>query len=519
MMPDTRSSPEAGGFQSLFASASQDLPGADVNQNVRFSLKRGSGPDGLSSAGNKSKPKASSSADSDSVLHALAAALAMPVSAPSPCPPPASDNVGAEDASSVVTIGSDAPAGGAPIPNLNADACTIGTGTTAASGVQDFTSAVDILNANGSGADTDAMTPAVGDGLQPQRGSGANTVDPLSASAAQNISHEAHAGTTATSPRRHGSSDSQTELGKGTPVMAEGGEPVTSAAAALPPVAQASDTIRVEGVTVIDSASPSASITSPAAGQNTDTRIAKPAASTSAAGAAGAAVARPSDTTLGVEPAGADRSPRERRGSSSDDPSEQSGPDEDGFPGIAQSTASAPVVAQTGQAAGAPMPHSNPGSPAPSEHTSTLGPAHEAAALPPPPTLQTTQVLQRMDTAEIRIGLQSTDFGAIRLHTSVSSDQVGAVVSTSHPGLRDALLVEALSLEKAMARHSLRLDSVSVGGGSANSNFNSFGNNEHQQPRAGPSGVIAWPAGRPQPAQSAGAAPIVPEGRRLDVRA
>jgi hypothetical protein len=135
--------------------------------------------------------------------------------------------------------------------------------------------------------------------------------------------------------------------------------------------------------------------------------------------------------------------------------------------------------------------------------------------------LQTTQVLQRMDKAEIRIGLQSTDFGAIRLHTTVANDQVGAAVSTSHPALRDALLFEAPALEKAMARHSLRLDSVRVDAGSANSNFNSFGSNERQQPRAAPSNNSAWPATRPQQPQAAGTAtPIAWEGNsRLDVRA
>jgi flagellar hook-length control protein FliK len=137
------------------------------------------------------------------------------------------------------------------------------------------------------------------------------------------------------------------------------------------------------------------------------------------------------------------------------------------------------------------------------------------------PALQTTQLLQRMDRAEIRIGLQSTDFGAIRLHTAVANDQVGAAVSTSHPALRDALLSEAPSLEKAMARHSLRLDSVSVDAGSANSDFNSFGSNERQPSQERLVSPAAWPAARLQQSQSAAtAAPAGLEGSsRLDVRA
>ena len=140
---------------------------------------------------------------------------------------------------------------------------------------------------------------------------------------------------------------------------------------------------------------------------------------------------------------------------------------------------------------------------------------------PTPPALQTTQVLQRMDKAEIRIGLQSTNFGAIRLHTTVANAQVGAAVSTSHPGLRDALLAEAPSLEKAIARHSLRLDSVTVEASSANSNFNSFGSNERQPSRREALSAAALPSALRQQAQpaSTGATAMV-EGRyRLDVRA
>jgi len=126
-----------------------------------------------------------------------------------------------------------------------------------------------------------------------------------------------------------------------------------------------------------------------------------------------------------------------------------------------------------------------------------------------------------MGKAEIRIGLQSADFGAIRLHTTVSNDTVGAVVSTSHAALRDALLVEAPSLEKAIARHSLRLDSVNLGGGGANTNSNSFGSNERQPARAAPSNLSAWTAAQPGPSPAAVAAvpAAVDGGYRLDVRA
>ena len=140
--------------------------------------------------------------------------------------------------------------------------------------------------------------------------------------------------------------------------------------------------------------------------------------------------------------------------------------------------------------------------------------------MPASPVLRTMQVLQRMEKAEIRIGLQTTDFGPIRLHTTVANDQVGAVVNSSHPALRDALRIEVASLEEAIEKHRLRLDSVSVDSGSANATFNSFGNSEREQPREPPS-PTAWPRALLQPSRTAArVTPVSLDGHyRLDVRA
>ncbi len=180
------------------------------------------------------------------------------------------------------------------------------------------------------------------------------------------------------------------------------------------------------------------------------------------------------------------------------------------------------MVGATPQAAAVGL-HAPPITSAPpsSEHRAeSSSPAASASPPAAPVAMPTAQVLERMDKAEIRIGLQSTNFGAIRLHTSVANDQVGASVSTSHAGLRDALFVEAPSLEKAMARHSLRLDSVKVDGGSAHANSNSFANNQRQPERAQPASA-AWPGLRDQPpARAAPATSGRAEGSyRLDVRA
>jgi hypothetical protein len=64
-----------------------------------------------------------------------------------------------------------------------------------------------------------------------------------------------------------------------------------------------------------------------------------------------------------------------------------------------------------------------------------------------------------MGKAEIRLGLNSSNFGSIELHTSVNQERVGASISTNHAELRSAMIAEMPSLEHAIAQHQMRLDS------------------------------------------------------------
>jgi flagellar hook-length control protein FliK len=84
-------------------------------------------------------------------------------------------------------------------------------------------------------------------------------------------------------------------------------------------------------------------------------------------------------------------------------------------------------------------------------------PAENAQAVPT--VIQSAQVLERMGKAEIRLGLNSSNFGSIELHTSVNQERVGATISTSHAELRTAMIAEMPSLEHAIAQHQMRLDS------------------------------------------------------------
>src|SRR5271166_5533856 len=107
----------------------------------------------------------------------------------------------------------------------------------------------------------------------------------------------------------------------------------------------------------------------------------------------------------------------------------------------------------------------------------TSTPAENAPA--PPAVIQSARVLERMGQSEIRLGLNSNNFGSIELHTRVNQDRVGASIATSHTDLRAAMMAEMPSLERAMAQHQLKLDSFNLdsragaqpnGGGAASGN-------------------------------------------------
>ncbi len=76
-----------------------------------------------------------------------------------------------------------------------------------------------------------------------------------------------------------------------------------------------------------------------------------------------------------------------------------------------------------------------------------------------PPVMQSARVLDRMGQSEIRVGLNTADFGNLELHTRVNQDRVAATLATSHNELRAALVAEMPSLQQAMMQHRLTLDS------------------------------------------------------------
>ncbi len=76
--------------------------------------------------------------------------------------------------------------------------------------------------------------------------------------------------------------------------------------------------------------------------------------------------------------------------------------------------------------------------------------------------IHNARVLERIGQSEMRLGLNSDNFGSIELHTRVSQNRVGACVVTTHTDLRAAMMAEIPSLERAIAQHQLRLDSFNL---------------------------------------------------------
>lgn len=134
--------------------------------------------------------------------------------------------------------------------------------------------------------------------------------------------------------------------------------------------------------------------------------------------------------------------------------------------------------------------------------------------------LNSAQVLRRMEHAEIRIGLETEKFGPVRLHTSIKAELVGAVIDTSHPGLKAALVTEAPSLEKAMSLHRLQLQSLNFERSRLSSGSDGFGQQQQAPPhRASVPLPLAVNAERLRVASAAPGSGSSGSAYRLDVQA
>ena len=79
-----------------------------------------------------------------------------------------------------------------------------------------------------------------------------------------------------------------------------------------------------------------------------------------------------------------------------------------------------------------------------------------------PVVVQSARLANHLNESQVRVGLNTRDFGNIELQTTISQDRVGARITTGHAELRAAILSDVPSLEKAIGQHQLRLDAFNV---------------------------------------------------------
>lgn len=161
----------------------------------------------------------------------------------------------------------------------------------------------------------------------------------------------------------------------------------------------------------------------------------------------------------------------------------------------------------------------------PDQGNAPLADASQPADLPAPlPVMvSTAHVLERMGHSEIRVDVNTADFGNVQLLTSVSQDRVGATISTAHIDLRTAMMAEAPSLQQALEQHHLRLGQLELG---TQAGGRQGGGTAQQQPRpqsGWQTGVPAPLAGDPTQSQSqdspAPSLVMTPGSSRLNIHA
>jgi len=108
------------------------------------------------------------------------------------------------------------------------------------------------------------------------------------------------------------------------------------------------------------------------------------------------------------------------------------------------------------------------------------------AALPmpaPAAPLPSAHILERMQRSELRVGINTMEFGNLEVRAAVSDDRVAASVITGHGELRAAMMAEMPSLQQAIEQRHLRLERFDLGPQTGNGDQ---GGSAQQQPGRGP---------------------------------
>ena len=141
-----------------------------------------------------------------------------------------------------------------------------------------------------------------------------------------------------------------------------------------------------------------------------------------------------------------------------------------------------------------PSPTTVPGNPAsasadPQARAETgVATPKDSPPLPPPVMVQSAHLLERVGQSEMRVGVNTANFGNLELHTRVTQDRVGASITTDHLELRAAMMAEMPSLERAMEQQHLQLDNLNL---DARAGAHDHGSSGHQ-PGTQPGGGAGW---------------------------
>jgi hypothetical protein len=81
------------------------------------------------------------------------------------------------------------------------------------------------------------------------------------------------------------------------------------------------------------------------------------------------------------------------------------------------------------------------------EHSDTSSSAHDVDEATATTGINASRIVQTMSETEMRVGLHSSEFGAISIRTSVSQQQMLAQISLDHPGLSQAISAHVSSVQ------------------------------------------------------------------------
>jgi Flagellar hook-length control protein FliK len=106
---------------------------------------------------------------------------------------------------------------------------------------------------------------------------------------------------------------------------------------------------------------------------------------------------------------------------------------------------------------------------APDSHSPAKSEIEPRAVLPPGP-VQMAQMVERAGQSEMRIGLSTSAFGSVEVHTVVHANEVGVLIGSEKGDLRSLLATELPGIVHTLQQQNLRLNHVDFQQGSAFSN-------------------------------------------------